>query len=173
MQTDFGAALTAWNAFFAAVSGIAATLVGLLFVALALNPKLIVDTKRTGLRIWAAQTFHSFLVVLVIALIALIPDESRTTIVITLLIVGLQGIVRLGLDIRHTLVDPQWSGRRALTLYVSPAAYGICLWLAWAIRRGETDALGWLVGVVLFLLMSAVSSCWDLLGAIGDDLSAE
>jgi hypothetical protein len=40
--------LTAWNAFYAAVAGIAVTLVGLLFVALALNPNLIGDRGQVA-----------------------------------------------------------------------------------------------------------------------------
>ena len=38
MGSDFGETLAAWNGFYGSVAAVAATLIGLLFVALALNP---------------------------------------------------------------------------------------------------------------------------------------
>ncbi len=128
------------------------------------------DSGPSGLRVWSGQTFHNFLVVLVVGLIALIPDDSRMTLVITLAIVGVQGIIRVALDLRQTIrdPDPHWSGLPALTRFVSPTiAYLLCLWLTQAIWRGDIEALGWLVAVVFLLMMSAASNCWDLLKAIG------
>ena len=170
MATSFGAALAEWSDFYTAVAGVSATLIGLLFVALALRPEVMADSGPSGLRVWSGQTFHNFLVVLVVGLIALIPDDSRMTLVITLAIVGIQGVVRVALDLRMTLrdPDPNWSGLPALMRFVSPTiAYLLCLWLTLAIWRGDADALGWLVAVVFLLMMSAASNCWDLLKAIG------
>ncbi|HET7095123.1 MAG TPA: hypothetical protein VFI22_16650 [Thermomicrobiales bacterium] len=169
-MTSFGAALGEWNDFYTAVAGVSATLVGLLFVALALRPEVMRDDGPSGLRVWSGQTFHNFLVVLVVGLIALIPDDSRNTLVITLAIVGAQGIVRVALDLRRARrdPDPRWSSAGALMRFVSPTiAYLLCLWLAQAFWRGDGDALGWLVAVVFLLMMSAASNCWDLLKAIG------
>lgn len=85
---DRFAALAEWHDFFAAVAGVAATLVGLLFVALALNPRIMADASPAGLRIWAAQTFHDFLTVLVVALIVLIPDAEAVGLGVPLLLLG-------------------------------------------------------------------------------------
>jgi hypothetical protein len=74
---DRFAALTAWHDFFAAVAGVSATLVGLLFIALALNPAVMADDGPAGLRTWAGHNFHSFLLVLVIALVVLILTPAR------------------------------------------------------------------------------------------------
>src|SRR5690349_5877924 len=122
MTTTFGATLAEWHDFSAAVAGIAAALVGLLFVALALRPQIMANVGPAGLHVWSGQTFHSFLVVLVLALIALIPDDDATTLVITLLVIGLQGLVRVAFDGRRARrdPDPQWSSRRALTRFGSP-----------------------------------------------------
>jgi hypothetical protein len=171
MESDFAAALAEWHDFYAAVAGIAATLVGLLFVALGLNPRIMADDGPAGMRLWSALTFHSFLIVLVVALIALIPGDSRETIAITLLIVGLQGIIRVVTDLRRSRADtdPRWTGRSALIRSLSPAiAYAICLWLAVDFWQGDSDALNWLVIVVFLLLINAASSCWDLLKAVGE-----
>ena len=74
------------------------------------------------MRLWSALTFHNFLTVLVIALIALIPGESRETIVITLLIVGGQGVIRVVIDLRQARAapDPHWSKRDTALHFPAP-----------------------------------------------------
>ncbi len=151
VDAGFAAALADWRDFFAAVAGAAATLVGLLFVALALSPAVMADEGPAGLRVWSGQTFHSFLVVLAIALVALIPAETGRALAITL-----------------AIPDPAWRGRPALARAAAPAAaYACCLWAGIAAWRGDDDAFGWLVTATFLLVVSASVSCWDLLKAIG------
>jgi hypothetical protein len=101
MDPDFGDTHEAWNSVHDSVAGFAATLVGLRGVALALNPKSMDKQGRTGLTALAGKPFHSCLVVLILALIAQIPDDSRRTLIVSMVFVGLQGIGRLLLDIRR------------------------------------------------------------------------
>ena len=68
MDGDFGTALAGWNSLFSAVAGVSATLLGLLFVALGLNPRIMADDGPTGLRVWSSHTFHSFLVLLILGI---------------------------------------------------------------------------------------------------------
>jgi hypothetical protein len=127
-----------------------------------------------GMRVLAAQTFHHFLVLLVIALIALAPDETARPLAITLLFVGVQGVVRLGLDLRRVRQDrdPNWGTLQAMAGSVSPAvAYALCLWLAFDLWDGVTEALGSIVIVVILLLVHVSINCWDLLAAIGAQAS--
>jgi hypothetical protein len=170
VDAGFAAALADWRDFFAAVAGAAATLVGLLFVALALSPAVMADEGPAGLRVWSGQTFHSFLVVLAIALVALIPAETGRALAITLAILGGQGAVRVAGDLRRARADPDpaWRGRPALARVAAPAAaYACCLWAGIAAWRGDDDAFGWLVAATFLLVVSASVSCWDLLKAIG------
>lgn len=176
MQIDFAAALEAWDAFFATVAGISATLVGLLFVAIGLNPRIMADDGPTGLRVWSGFTFHSFLVLLVIGIVGLVPVSARETLAVTLAILGIQGIARVITDVRRVRSDPDrtWSGWHSLLRFASPgAAYVICLWVAYGIATNDPDELGWLVAVVFLLLISALASCWELLKEIGDRPRAE
>jgi len=171
ITTALGATLTAWNAFYSAVAGITATLVGLLFVALALKPAMMTAAGPTGLRVWAGQTFHSFFVVLVVSLVALIPEDSAMGLIITLGIVGVQGLVRVVVDVRQSRLDPDphWSSPRSLLRFGLPiAAYLLCLWIAQALARGDVDALDWLLAVVFSLLFSASSNCWEVLKDVGN-----
>ena len=164
-------ALTAWHDFFTAVAGVTATLVGLLFVALALNPAVMADDGPAGLRTWAGQTFHNFLMALVIALILLIPETGPLGLGLPLLILGVWGVARVIWDLRRVRSDPapEWHGRQGLTRFASPLiGYAITLWVGTQILRGDVDAVGWLVGTVFFLMMRAAGNCWDLLREIGD-----
>jgi hypothetical protein len=171
MDANFTAALVEWHDFFAAVAGVSGTLVGLLFVALGLNPAIMADDSPAGMRVWAGQTFHSFIVLLILGLTGLVPTDPRETLTITLVILGLQGLVRAATDLRRVRADPDpdWGGGRALTRFVSPAlAYLICLWLAYQVWQRDADALGWLIAIVIMLTISAAASSWDLLKTIGD-----
>jgi hypothetical protein len=168
---DRFAALAEWHDFFAAVAGVAATLVGLLFVALALNPAVMADDGPAGLRTWAGQTFHNFLMVLVVALIVLIPETGPLGLGLPLLILGVWGVARVLADARRVRSDPapEWHGRAVLTRFASPlAGYAIAGWVGTQVLRGAVDAVGWLVATVFFLMMSAAGNCWDLLHEIGD-----
>jgi hypothetical protein len=159
-----------WQAFFGTVAGLAATLAGLLFVGLGLNPHIMAPNGPPGMRILAAQTFHHFLVLLVISLIALAPTETARPLAVTLLIVGGQGIVRVGLDLRRTRRDhdPHWGMLQAVARSVWPAvAYALCLWLGLDLWDSVTAALGSIVAVVILLLVHVSINCWDLLAAIG------
>ena len=163
--------LAAWHDFFAAVAGVAATLVGLLFVALALNPAVMADDGPAGLRTWAGQTFHNFLMVLVVALIILIPDTGPVGFGIPLVILAGWGVARVIADVRRVRSDPapEWHGRQGLSRFAMPlAGYAIALWVGAQTLRGDVEAVGWLVASVFFLMMSAAGNCWDLLREIGD-----
>ena len=168
---DRFAALADWHDFFAAVAGVAATLVGLLFVALALNPAVMADDGPAGLRTWAGQTFHSFLMVLVFALVVLIPESGPQGLGLPVLILGIWGLARVIGDVRRVRSDPapEWHGRSVLTRFASPlVGYVIAVWVGTQTLRGDADVVGWLVATVFFLMMSATATCWDLLREIGD-----
>ncbi len=171
---SFADQIATWQAFFTTVAGLAATLAGLLFVGLGLNPRIMAPNGPPGMRVLAAQTFHHFLVLLVIALIALVPDETARPLAIPLLIVGVQGLVRVGLDLRQArrAHDPHWGIVQAVARSVWPAAaYALCLWLAVDLWDGVTEALGSIVIVVILLLVHVSINCWDLLAAIGAQAS--
>lgn len=173
---DFAADLDSWSEFFTAVAGISATLIGLLFVALGLNPRIMADDGPTGLRVWSGETFHSFLVLLIISIAWLVPSSTGETLAITLGIIGAQGIIRVvgdALRVRRD-PDPNWSSRHALFRFFSPGlAYLFILWAATGIWRHDSGALDWFVAIVFLLLISAMVSCWELLKAVGERLGRD
>ena len=53
--------------------------------------------------------------------------------------------------------------------FASPLiGYVIAVWAGIQVLGGNGYAIGWLVATVFFLMVSAVSNCWDLLREIGD-----
>ncbi len=176
MNADFGATLGEWHDFFAAVAGVSGTLVGLLFVALGLNPSIMADESPAGLRVLSGQTFHSFLVLLLIGIVGLVPGEDGQALMWTLAFIGVQGLVRIVYDVRQarTDPDPRWSGRHAVFRVISPTlAYLTCLWLVVVIWRKDADGLDWFIAVVLLLTIGASSSCWDILKTVGERFQQE
>lgn len=169
MEGEFASAVAAWDEFYETVAGAAGTLMGLLFVSLAINPAMMGERGPHGTRVWSEQTFHSFLVLLVIAIVALIPDQTGAGLGIPLLILGVQGLVKSVRDVRVSRRDPDWDGGSMLMRLGTPAlAYALLTWAAVLSFRSDPDAMGWLVAVTFLLMMSALVSCWELLKGIGD-----
>lgn len=163
--------LEPWHDFFAAVAGVSATLVGLLFVGLALNPAIMADRGPAGLRMWAGETFHSFLAVLAFALIGLIPNPGALGFALPLLIVGALGIGRILGGARRIRRDraPEWTWRTFAVRFAAPLiGYAVAIWVGVDVLRGEPGQIGWLVATVFLLMMNATGNCWDLLREIGD-----
>jgi len=163
--------LDQWQPFFAAVAGVAATLVGLLFVGLSLNPSIMADRGPTGLRMWAGETFHSFLAVLAFALIGLIPNPGVVGFSLPLLVVGGLGIARILGGARRIRRDgaPDWGWRTFAVRFAAPlVGYAVAIWVGVDVLRGEPGQIGWLVATVFLLMMNATGNCWDLLREIGD-----
>lgn len=168
---NIGAELAQWQPFFAAVAGVSGTLIGLLFVALGLNPVVMADASPAGMRVQAELTFHSFVVLLLLGLIGLVPDDQGNTMMITLTIIGIQGVGRVAYDawLEQSDPDPRWHGMESVKRKLYPTiAYVICLWLAFAIWRGDDSWFELFVAIVFLLTLSASISCWELLKFIGE-----
>lgn len=175
MET-FAQAIQPWQAFYAAVSGATATLVGLLFVSLSLNLDLVAGKEHADTRTLAIQTFSNFIYVLAISLVFLIPNPSPSGLGITFLIFGALGTI----DVVRSIVSGahgggyRWrtraqrlrfiGGRYLLLLasYLTLALVAIDLW------TGDTSNLGWVLFVIFSLLISGTVTAWNLLIGLKD-----
>ena len=83
---SFNDILLRWQPFFNAVAGIAATLAGLLFVALSLNRDKITGPENHLLLRVARRTFGDLIFALFIALLFLMPAYQPSTLAVPLLI---------------------------------------------------------------------------------------
>jgi hypothetical protein len=72
----FAQAVEGWHDSYLMIGAAAATLVGLLFVSLSLNVDVITREANADLRVLAAQTFTSFLNLVMFAVLLLIPNQG-------------------------------------------------------------------------------------------------
>jgi len=69
-MNGFGQFVQGWHVFYATIAASAATLVGLLFVSMALNVGMFAGTDNIGLKKLANQTLLNFLYAIVFSLIS-------------------------------------------------------------------------------------------------------
>lgn len=165
MDTAFAAKINVWHDFYLLVGTAAATLVGLLFIALTLNSDVVRRNELGTARTLARQSFACFINLLTVAGVMLIPDQSPSGVGIPLACIGgfsLLFTVRsmiarrrradggnLGAVLRHTAL--MILGMGALI------AVGIGIW------TGHAGGLTWLTVAVLTLLSGASHNAWTLL----------
>jgi len=93
-----------WHDFYIMIGTAAATLMGLLFVSLSINAEKVAPKGNKDLRVLAAQTFTSFICMLLFAVLFLIPKQGPLGLGIPLLgidAIGLFNTVRRFLELRH------------------------------------------------------------------------
>jgi hypothetical protein len=161
--------MQAWFNFYAVIGAAAATLTGLLFVALSMNAVVALSRGPEGSRRLAEQAFENYLAVLMVALLALYPDVS---------------LVAFG---RITLaVTASWTVWVVVRLYQAAAERSVHETRLVAIRRHMSTLIGFgllvysagrmaldgsemrdtLAAACIVLLFSATEKAWGLLNRI-------
>ena len=174
MDGDFGEALSGWVAFYAFTGGSAATLLGLLFVAVSLRLDLFQRREVADVRDYAAFAFVSLLGAMVVSGIALAPHVGRRTLASPLILLGVVGLLAgagllrewaclnsTGGDGRHPTDPIRRESMAVLVLTLLPFVGLVGVGgLAW---RGQDIALPALAIVQGLLLASAAAASWALL----------
>ena len=168
MQT-FAQYIDRWHNLYMLAGTAAATLIGLLFVSLTLRIEVMSDESQIGLKELATQTFSSFLYVLLISLLLLIPDHKPELVGIEILILGVFGLVNATRNIQPVIGHLQATGVKTYLFwrFIMPtASYMGLIAIALTVWRGRHDSLFSLVYVVFILLITATHNAWDLLVGI-------
>src|SRR5271156_181174 len=105
-----------WFEFYAVIGAAAATLTGLLFVAMSMNAAAALSTGPHGSRRLAEQAFQNYLAVLMVSLLALFPDMKLTTFSYVTLSVTALWVVGVLVRLYLTLVRPSNQGSRLFEL---------------------------------------------------------
>ena len=169
--TTYAGTLAHWHDFYLAAGGAAATLVGLLFVALSLHLRTV--ASQPDVKGLARVTLTDFICVLLTALFVLVPTAQASSTGLELLAVAAVNTLRTGLIAmeafgreRGGALHPTLLFRRfglSLACSLGLAAVGALFVL------GQPDnALGWLVGVTIALLLIALRNTWDLLVTVAE-----
>jgi hypothetical protein len=152
-----------WGEFGTAVAAASAALLGLLFVAISINLKMILD--EPGLPSRAGQTLILFGTPLVTAVLLIVPDQARVALGLELIATGLViGGGQIYLDLTTERGDEETFGRRMVGR-VFPAYISCgCLAVAGATLIGEAGGgLYWLVPSVIAAIVFGLLNVWVLL----------
>src|SRR4051794_22539365 len=95
MIDAFNEALRGWQNFYFMMGGAAATLAGLMFVALSLGQHLIGETTRDQMKVFAMPSIIYFVSVLLLAGVMLVPIFSPVGIAVVLFVSGGYGLLRI------------------------------------------------------------------------------
>ena len=164
-------ALQSWRDFYVTAGAAAATLVGLLFVGLALHIRVVV--AHADVRGLARVTLANFFVVLLVSLVILAPSANAAAPAIWLMAVA---VLSLALMLRPGAegLSRRRLGRLRLRLLISRFGLSAACYLGLAsmgvlLSVGDVnDALSGLLIVVVLLLVVAVRNTWDLLVTVAD-----
>jgi len=166
MPDAFLTALREWQSFYLLMGTAAATLVGLLFVAISLGSNLVLSDSAGMVRTFMTPSLIIFTAVLMIAAICTIPIRTPGVVGLLLMPVGLGGLARIGMVLlgfaQHSGV---WTFERSHKMWyvLAPGAgYGLVLAAAAAIALASTEqALATLALATVVLLLTGIRNTWD------------
>jgi hypothetical protein len=152
-----------WMTFALAISAAAATLAGLVFVAVSLNLKRILEYPNLPAR--AAQTLILFATPLITGLFLVVPGQSGTVVASELLITGLAiGTGQLVINARSPHSDEEtrltWIVGRVLP---ATASCGFLVISGAALLARAAGGLYWIVPSVLVAIVFGLVNAWVLL----------
>jgi hypothetical protein len=157
------ASITEWNTLLAVEAGAAATLTGLVFVALSINLSRILAVP--GLSGRGAESMMQFLQVFFISTVALIPKQPQRIFAIEVLVLAAASwVAQVTVQIRYLKVRTghpwSWFVNRAVMSQFATIPFlvaGITLLL------GVPGAIYWLVPGFVFSFLAGIISAWVLL----------
>jgi hypothetical protein len=170
-KMSFLETLQGWHDFYLTSGAAAATLAGLLFVGLSLHLRIVVTHPEV--RSLARITLSNYFVVLLISLFLLTPTTQQRLTAAELILVS---VVTIGLMAPISVQGIRERRARTLSLRVLIWRFGLSM-LAYSsvgfmgilfYVGNASDALGWLVGTVVVLLLIAVRNTWDLLVTVAE-----
>jgi hypothetical protein len=168
--------MQAWFDFFAVIGAAAATLTGLLFVAISMNVAAALGRGPSGSRRLAEQAFQNYLAVLMVSLLALFPDMTPTTFGRTALVVTATWTVWVLVRLyqaaaEHSVHETRFTAlRRHLSTMIG---FGLLIYAAARMAWNGADMRDTLAGACIVLLFSATEKAWGLLSRVAAAKEAE
>jgi hypothetical protein len=158
-----------WFGFYSVMGGSAATLLGLLFVAVSINAAAIWGDVQGNSKRLAEQAFQNYLAVMLVSLLAIFPTLDISELgFVTLAATALWGVwvlIRLYL----ALTRPYESGLRVQSLrrqFSSLVGFGMLMVAALRMAFYLGDGRSLFAAATIVLLFSATTVSWELLRRI-------
>ncbi len=158
-----------WFDFYAVIGAAAATLTGLLFVALSMNAAAALARGPEGSRRLAEQAFENYLAVLMVSLLALFPDMTLTSFGRITLMVTATWTAWVVVRLYQAAAEPSVHETRAVALrrhLTTLIGFGLLVYSAARLAIDGTDTRDTLAAANIVLLFSATEKAWGLLGRI-------
>jgi|SRR5579871_2142210 len=170
MHASFSSTIAGWHDFYMLAGSTSATLVGLIFVAVSLHLDLVGEAGISAIFTLARRTFSSFILVVIISLAFLIPNEDPPRLGWPLLALGVVDMLQTILEghavMRELKRADGWQifMDRIIRPVALPLLTGIgVIWIAAHILAGTTAYLYWMVPVVILILINAALDAWELM----------
>ena len=168
--------MQAWFGFYAVVGGAAATLMGLLFVAVSINAAAILHEAHGHPRRLAEQAFQNYVAVLLVSLLALFPSLSRLEFGLVTLLVTAASALWVLVRLYLTLTRPHDTTSRMQLLrrqLLSLLSFGMLIFAAGRMASNLGDERNLLAASTVLLLLAATRASWALLLGIAGGKLAE
>ena len=158
--------LQRWHDFYLLVGAAAATLVGLMFVAISLGSRLITEQSIPGLRVFVTPTIIHFIYVLVIATVIVIPTVTRMPLGILLVLAGLLSFGRVLSTVPYmrqqhrtqVIEKDDW-----FWYLIAPSvSYLLFVGTGVGLLLGINRAFNGLAFVSILLLVNGIRNAWDM-----------
>ena len=157
------ASIAEWNTLLSVEAGAAATLTGLVFVALSINLSRILAVP--GLSGRGAESIMQFLQVFFISTVALIPRQPERIFAIEVLVIAaVSWVAQMTVQIRYLKVRTghpwSWFVNRAVMSQFATIPFGVA---GITLLLGLPGAIDWLVPGFIFSFLAGIVSAWVLL----------
>jgi modulator of FtsH protease len=148
-----------WQTFYLLAGTAAATLIGLLFIAISIQLDVFHQKTSANLQFFAALTFNCFFYVLLISMMFIIPGLSPLGLGMPLLAFGILALLGTLIQRQRARTEPKITARFTLPIL------GLIILVVCAIllMMEIAQSLYGFVIVVLLFLSSASRNAWDLL----------
>ena len=170
MHASFSSTVAGWRDFYMLAGETSATFVGLIFVAVSLHLDLVGEAGISAIFTLARRTFSSFILIVIISLVFLIPREGPRGLGWPLLALGIVDMMQMAVDWRAAIRELKRAEGWQIILnqIVRPAALqlitGIGLvWVAANLLAGTTAYLYRMVPVVVLILINGALDAWELM----------
>ena len=155
-----------WHDFYLLTGAAAATLAGLVFVALALRPEVLSDPAQPGAQAHARQIFGHFVGALLLSIVVLVPGQSAGLLGVEIVLAGALGVVTTIGRVRRIVAGGSAGRPRLAPLLAIGAGQATLMIGGGALVLGQ-DGL-YLVGLgIAVVLMLAFVSVWQIVVPAG------
>lgn len=160
MDASFVTVVQGWQSVYVLIGEVAATLTGLLFVAVSLNLRVIMDPANVQLRSGALRTFIQFSMLIAISITFQIPGNTQGWL-------GLTVAALAAISMAIQLVDLRVGFKISRAFLFSNFAYVLTIIFGILIAVAGSTWLYILMSVMMWTLISCLYSAWVLLAEVG------